>query len=246
MTDRPFSVPRGIRNHNPGNIERGAPWQGLADPADMTAEQRAEPRFCVFAAPKWGIRALARVLITYQDKHGLRTVRGMISRWAPKADQNNTEAYIRMVADRLGVAHDTAIDVHTYDVARALVEAIISHENGMQPYDRAMIDTGLALAGIEPPVLITDRPAPALPTKPAPRPLRQTSTGKTGAAGLLAVGGTVLTVAAENADAVLDAATNPAVRALITAAPWVGGALAGLAVLAILLLLARKHRLETA
>jgi len=230
---------RGIRNHNPGNIERGQPWQGLADPNEMTPAQRAETRFCVFRAPEWGIRAIARILITYQDKHDIRSVRGMIGRWAPAAE-NDTDAYVRAVADRLGVAADTAVDVHTYAVARVLVEAIIRHENGRQPYSDAMIDKGLALAGIEPPVLMVTSP------KLVPRPLRKTSTGKTGAAGIAAAAGTALTVAADNADAVLDAATTPAVRTLVDTAPWVGSVLALLAVVAIVLMLARKHRLERA
>jgi len=236
-------APRGIRNHNPGNIERGQPWQGLADPNEMTPAQRAETRFCVFRAPEWGIRAIARILITYQDKHDIRSVRGMIGRWAPAAE-NDTDAYVRAVADRLGVAADTAVDVHTYAVVRPLVEAIIRHENGAQPYSDAVIDKGLALAGIEPPVLMVTPPEAA--PKPIPRPLRETSTGKTGAAGLAAAAGTIVTVAVDNADAVLDATTNPAVRALADVAPWVGGVLALLAVVAIVLMLARKHRLERA
>ena len=137
-------LPRGIRNHNPGNIERGAPWQGLA------ADQSSDPRFAVFSDHKWGIRAIARVLITYQDKHGIRTVRGILDRWAPSTE-NDTIAYIRHVAARLGVKPSTTIDVYDYATMRPLVEAIIKHENGMQPYSPAEIDEGLRLAGIEPP-----------------------------------------------------------------------------------------------
>lgn len=36
--------------------------------------------------------------------------------------------------------------------AKALVTAIIRHENGQQPYPDATIDAGLRLAGIEPPL----------------------------------------------------------------------------------------------
>lgn len=137
-------LPRGIRNHNPGNIERGAPWQGLA------ADQSSDPRFAVFSHQKWGIRAIARVLVTYQDKHGIRTVRRILDRWAPSTE-NDTTAYIRHVAARLGVKPSTTIDVHDYATMRPLVEAIIKHENGTQPYSPAEIDEGLRLAGIEPP-----------------------------------------------------------------------------------------------
>ena len=40
-------IPRGIRNHNPGNIRHGDKWQGLS------AEQ-TDSSFCVFDAPEYG------------------------------------------------------------------------------------------------------------------------------------------------------------------------------------------------
>ncbi|MBB4287604.1 hypothetical protein [Roseospira goensis] len=159
-----MTAPRGIRNHNPGNIERGAPWQGLAEPDEMTPVQRMEDRFAVFKAPEWGIRAIARVLITYQDKHGLRTVRDMLNRWAPPVE-NDTGAYVERVARDMGVSPDTEINVHCYDPARLMVEAIIAHENGQQPYPNDVIDRGLMLAGIEPPKVVHQPPL-----SPGPKP----------------------------------------------------------------------------
>ncbi len=84
----PGSTPRGVRNHNPGNIERDARtrWQGQA-------ARQSDPRFVVFTAPEWGIRAMARVLITYQDRHGCNTVAKIINRWAPPGE-NATSAYV--------------------------------------------------------------------------------------------------------------------------------------------------------
>lgn len=143
---------RGIRNHNPGNIDRHPKvrWQG------MSADQSGDRRFVVFDAPKWGIRAIARVLITYQDARQaadgskIDTIREIIARWAPPVE-NDTGAYAQHVAKltRLGV--DEKIDVYDHATMRALVIAIITHENGVQPYDDATIDAGLKLAGIEPP-----------------------------------------------------------------------------------------------
>lgn len=136
---------RGLRNHNPGNIERGAPWQGLA------ADQSGDDRFAVFKAPEWGIRAIARILITYRDKYGLDTVRGIVNRWAPPVE-NDTDSYVRSVAGRLYVGPDDRINIEHFETARVLVEAIIKHENGSQPYSDATIRKGLVLAGIEVPV----------------------------------------------------------------------------------------------
>lgn len=137
-------LPRGIRNNNPGNIEKGDPWQGLAK------DQSGDSRFAVFESPKWGIRALARLLITYQDKHGLRTIRQIINRWAPPVE-NDTLAYAKAVAAQVGRDIDDPVDVHRYEHAEPIVRAIIQHENGQQPYDLKTINEGLRLAGIEPP-----------------------------------------------------------------------------------------------
>jgi hypothetical protein len=141
------SQPRGIRNNNPGNIDRTpkrTAWQGRVPDNALT-----DPRFEQFEHAKWGIRAICRTLITYQDKHELNSVREIIDRWAPPVE-NNTEAYIQAVARKIGVAPDEAISVHEYDVMRELVVAIISHENGQQPYSGADIDEGLRLAGVVP------------------------------------------------------------------------------------------------
>jgi seryl-tRNA synthetase len=65
ITQTTGRTPRGIRNNNPGNIRRnGDPWQGLA-------ERQGDVEFFTFKTiPIYGIRALARTLIAYQDKHG--------------------------------------------------------------------------------------------------------------------------------------------------------------------------------
>ncbi len=42
-----MKTPRGIRNNNPGNLDKGSPWQGLIS-------NPSEPRFCTFKDPVWG------------------------------------------------------------------------------------------------------------------------------------------------------------------------------------------------
>lgn len=144
--------PRGIRNKNPGNIRWGDPWQGLVPPSERTDKD-----FCQFVSCPYGIRALARVLITYQDKYSLRTVRELISRWAPP-NENDTSAYIAAVASQVGVGPDVMLDMHSYRQLRPVVEAIIRHENGRGHlgtpntwYEADVINKGLELAGIEAP-----------------------------------------------------------------------------------------------
>ena len=136
-------TPRGIRNHNPGNIRRSSdPWQGLA-------ERQSDVEFFTFKSPIYGIRALARTLITYQDKHGLRTIRQIIGRWAPPVE-NNTNAYMWAVAEATDLDADQMLDLHNFDFLFPLTKAIIKHENGQQPYTDAQITKALVLAGVEP------------------------------------------------------------------------------------------------
>ena len=53
---------RGVRNNNPGNIRVGDDWVGLAKSDEMTAWQAKEQEFCVFSEPKYGIRAMCKIL----------------------------------------------------------------------------------------------------------------------------------------------------------------------------------------
>lgn len=108
--------PRGIRNNNPGNIRRnGDPWQGLA-------KDQADREFFTFQSAVYGIRALARLLITYQDKYGLCTIEGIITRWAP-AIENNTASYIQAVARNTGFSALQTLDMHRFEHLKPVVEA---------------------------------------------------------------------------------------------------------------------------
>jgi hypothetical protein len=140
------TTPRGIRNNNPGNIERNArdKWQGLAP-------KQTDRRFCQFTDAVYGIRAIARILITYQDKYRVNTLLAAIKKWAP-APENNPVKYAQFIAAQGGLDTGNAIDFHRYEFMKPIVLGIIKYENdGQQPYTPAQIDKGLALAGIEPP-----------------------------------------------------------------------------------------------
>lgn len=129
-------LPRGIRNNNPGNIRHGADWKGLA-------EDQPDSDFCTFTAPRYGIRAMARILMNYQRIHNLQTVRQIINRWAPPSE-NKTDAYVDHVAKVLGVDPDQHISVQQH--VADLVAVIIEHENGMNPYDLEVILEGVGMA----------------------------------------------------------------------------------------------------
>jgi hypothetical protein len=129
-------IPRGIRNNNPGNIRKGNDWRGeISNQTDAAFEQ--------YKTPEYGIRALGKILLSYQRKYGLDTVRKLITRWAPP-NENNTNAYVNGVARSLGVGSDESIRVE--DHLPALVTAIIQHENGQQPYSEEVIAAGVGMA----------------------------------------------------------------------------------------------------
>ncbi|MBX6386206.1 MAG: structural protein [Microbispora sp.] len=183
---------RGYRNRNPGNIEHVPTnkWQGLAEPA-------SDGRFCRFVGHEYGLRALAVLLITYQDRHGLRTLRDIIARWAPPAE-NDIVAYLAAVARRMGGGPDDPLDLHRHDHLRPLVEAIVAHECAGLAYPAAVLDRALTLAGVP--------PAP-------PRTLAQVAAATDTGRGALLVG------AAGVATALAQAA--PAIQALGDLAPVV-------------------------
>lgn len=128
--------PRGIRNNNPGNIRHGDTiWTGQA-------VTQPDPAFVTFVAPEYGIRAIAKILLTY-ERDGLTTIGQVINRWAPPAE-NDTDAYVEAVCNECAAGANTQVNIH--DMLLPLIKAIIQHENGKQPYPDALINQGIALA----------------------------------------------------------------------------------------------------
>lgn len=168
---------RGYRNRNPGNIDfqPANRWQG------QTGKEEGG-RFATFDSHENGIRALAALLTTYQDRHGLRTIAGIVSRWAP-GNENNTEAYISHVAALMQRGPRDVLDLHAYADLRPLVEAIITHELSGQPYAAAVLDEGLRRAGVVRPVeTLTDA--------------ARTGTGRGAVAGVVGTGAVAVAVQA--------------------------------------------------
>lgn len=143
-----MDTPRGVRNNNPGNLRKNLSdkWQGLS----LTQRDDA---FFQFDDAVYGIRAIARTLIAYQDKNNCHTIAEIIGRWAPPSDNNPTDIYCSNVATHVGIARNLLVDMHDYAYLRPTIEAIITQESGgswQQFYTSAQIDKGMVLAGVEP------------------------------------------------------------------------------------------------
>jgi len=129
-----MSLPRGIRNNNPGNIRvSSSPWQGKTDGPDTAFE--------TFETPEDGIRAAGKILVNYQKIYGINTLAGLISRYAPSSE-NNTAAYVAAVSRATGIGANTPFNVGA--ALPKLLPAIIKHENGVQPYTAAQIAAAIA------------------------------------------------------------------------------------------------------
>jgi len=141
-----MSVPIGIRQNNPGNLERnGTKWQGLVD---------SPGRFCTFATMAHGVRAAACVLVSYFRKHKIPNLRRAIARWAP-AHENDTELYLFNVSKWSGLSSDWPIKLDEAETLVKILPAMFRMENGQndgKPWvDAETIANGVAMA-------VKDRP----------------------------------------------------------------------------------------
>ena len=121
----PGSVPCALRDPGQisGNIRQSAVrYKGEVRPS-------RDPAFKQFESMPWGYRAIFVLLDTYRIRHGLETIRGMISRWAPPSE-NHTEIYIRAVADAVGIADDRPVDTRDRTTMLRMAAAISRVENG--------------------------------------------------------------------------------------------------------------------
>lgn len=119
-----MSLPRGLRNCNPGNIRiTKDKWQGLR-------EKQEDKSFFQFKEMKWGYRALIRTLQNYRLKWGCRTIADFINRWAP-ATENNTSGYINRVCKEMQVSNSYIPDINDKAAMCAFAAAISQVENGI-------------------------------------------------------------------------------------------------------------------
>ena len=137
------NAPRGIRNNNPGNMDfnlHEAPWQGEIRPS-------RDPRFAQFDTMQDGVRALAKQLLIYHERHACNTVRQVINRWAPPVE-NVTSAYVSDVAAHCYVGPDDLFDFKSEGALARLVRGVIDHENG-QKASLAYVPPDVLAAGVK-------------------------------------------------------------------------------------------------
>lgn len=127
--NQPRSDARGLRNRNPGNL-RHAP-NAVGSDGD----------FVQFNSDRDGIAAQARQLMLYGDR-GNNTLNGVIHTYVP-ATENKTQAYIDDVSRQTGYKPTDRLNLHDPETLQRLMTAMITHENGTQPFSRDQIGKGI-------------------------------------------------------------------------------------------------------
>lgn len=114
---------RGLKNLNPGNIRISkVKYLGEITPSKDKA-------FKQFESMAYGYRAMFVLLHTY-SKNDYKTIRQMISRYAPPIE-NHTENYIKFVSERSGIFADVELDTTDPTEMIPVVSAMSQMENGV-------------------------------------------------------------------------------------------------------------------
>jgi hypothetical protein len=142
------SLPRGVRTNNPLNLKG------------------SDGQFRTFNNMDEGMAAADANLAAYGTKHGINTLAGAISRWAPPSE-NDTGAYVAHVSKATGIAPNAPINLGDPNTRRALLTAMAAHENGAPVVrnDLSGVSDAELMASLGPtarPAAV--KPAPCLPS----------------------------------------------------------------------------------
>lgn len=134
------SLPRGIRNRNPGNIKfsTGNNWLGQMG--------KDSAGFVVFDVPEHGLRAMAKLLKTYMTSYGLNTIAAISRRWSPDP-VGLSGAYAAGVAQYSGIPATRILLPTDGGTLAAVMRGMIAQENGaayINTYPPAMISAAAA------------------------------------------------------------------------------------------------------
>ena len=135
-----MSLARGLKNKNPLNMRYNIniPWQGQVG--------QDGNGYAVFDTMENGLRAAARDIRNLQKNSNVKTIRDLITKWAPpkgnfkdasgavKTETNPTDNYIAYVSRQLNVNPDSPVDWVNNDVILSrIITAMVQNENGVNP-----------------------------------------------------------------------------------------------------------------
>ena len=125
----------GLKYNNPGNIKlTQVDWDGKVPNAKNKNKEYEE-----FISLEYGIRAIAKQLLTYQ-KRGLMSTFQMISTYAPKSDSNNVDAYCNYIMSlhyfrSNDFNKDTSLNLVDISEMETILTGILEYETGLAQVD---------------------------------------------------------------------------------------------------------------
>ena len=120
-----LTAPIGIQQNNPGNLKF----------AHQFGATLGAHGFAKFGTPAEGMLAMARQLELYRLR-GIDTIGQIAPTYAPKSDHNDVAAYIRALTRSMHVGANTPLNLGDPVVLTRLMNAMIMHEQGRNPYGR--------------------------------------------------------------------------------------------------------------
>ena len=128
-----------FRNRNPLNIR--------ATNIDWAGKSGSNKGFEVFSNSEYGYRAAAKNLYTYNERDNLKSVRDIVTKWAPPSE-NNTNSYVDKVAKDLGVDPDADLGNLRSNPAltKDLMKSMTEVEGPNNKFTDAHVENGIALA----------------------------------------------------------------------------------------------------
>jgi len=135
------TLPRGLRNNNPGNLVHSANGK-LLPPYTGEVRPIKDSRFRTFSSMPYGYRAMFVLLKTYNNR-GVDTIEKIINTWAPPVE-NATSSYIANVEKQTGINRYSKLNINDQSSYKKIVAAISKVENGL-PARTQELEAGLYL-----------------------------------------------------------------------------------------------------
>lgn len=132
------SVPRGIRNNNPGNLRHGQSWEGLSS-------EQPDAAFDTFQTPEFGVRAMWTDVYGDVFTDGLNNLNKLMNEYAPPSE-NDTESYIRSISQATGI--DPKKNLTAKDLRRLLPEMIRVENGDYFGFTQDVVDRGISIANM--------------------------------------------------------------------------------------------------
>lgn len=131
MSPADTSLPRGIRNNNPLNLEFREGQPGV---------QGSDGRFGVYPTMEDGVASNAHQLLRY-GQQGVNTINGIAAKWAP-APENDPSKYAQKVSMLTGLPTDKPLNLSDPQTMTRLISGMGQVENGQ------MIEPGAVSRGV--------------------------------------------------------------------------------------------------